>query len=163
MRAGLTASRADSVAFKVAVIVLHWNGRQDIVACLKALSHRENASVGFTVCDNASTEGSMQNPRSWLISDTSAFGAGSEGRPVGCREDYADSSGRPAEDRPPPRGRIDAISVVAPGCLTPMLRRLAEDRNIGMCGSTLVYTSQPTERNFGRIGLAVRNGKNPYG
>jgi GT2 family glycosyltransferase len=50
---------------RVYVVVLNWNGWQDTIECLQSLSFAVDDSVRIVVCDNASTDGSLEHIRSW--------------------------------------------------------------------------------------------------
>ena len=49
----------------VYVVLLNWNGWQDTLACLQSLLHSKGIKLRIVVCDNASTDGSMDQIVSW--------------------------------------------------------------------------------------------------
>lgn len=54
---------------KVAVIVLNWNGAADTIACIESLIDLRTKDLGVYVCDNASTDDSVELIKQWA-SDT---------------------------------------------------------------------------------------------
>jgi len=51
---------------RIAIVVLNWNGWRDTVDCIASLCALENDDIGMFVCDNASTDGSLDHVRAWL-------------------------------------------------------------------------------------------------
>lgn len=56
---------SDAGSKRVYVVVLNWNGHADTVACLESLLQLDYANYRVVVCDNASTDGSLQCIRDW--------------------------------------------------------------------------------------------------
>lgn len=54
------------------VLLLNWNGWSDTVACLESLFKLTTKSVTIVVCDNASSDDSLDNIKLWLNGDLSA-------------------------------------------------------------------------------------------
>lgn len=50
---------------KIAVVLLNWNGSSDTIACLESLMDLPEAGVGIFVCDNASSDDSVERIRAW--------------------------------------------------------------------------------------------------
>jgi GT2 family glycosyltransferase len=48
-----------------AIVVLNWNGWRDTVECLESLFRSEYANFSVIVCDNGSTDGSLDRIRQW--------------------------------------------------------------------------------------------------
>lgn len=53
----------------VAIVLVNWNGRSDLLECLESLLRLENADVQIVVCDNASTDGSVDALLAWAQGD----------------------------------------------------------------------------------------------
>lgn len=49
----------------VAIVLVNWNGRSDLLECLESLLRLENDDVHIVVCDNASTDGSVESLLAW--------------------------------------------------------------------------------------------------
>jgi GT2 family glycosyltransferase len=49
----------------VYVVLLNWNGWRDTVACLQSLLHSSCIQLRIVVCDNASTDGSLDHIAAW--------------------------------------------------------------------------------------------------
>lgn len=50
---------------KVYVILLNWNGWEDTIACLESLLHSQYPRFRVVVCDNLSSDGSMEKIKAW--------------------------------------------------------------------------------------------------
>jgi len=50
---------------KVSIIVLNWNGWQDTIECLESLFRLDYPSFQIILCDNASTDGSIEQIKAW--------------------------------------------------------------------------------------------------
>jgi GT2 family glycosyltransferase len=86
------------------VVILNWNGWEDTIECLKSLCLLEGGKIRIVVCDNASSDRSLEHIRSW---------AEGEER---CR--VADPRyGFLVEDKAPPR-RVAAWRVGQPASST---------------------------------------------
>ena len=51
---------------KTAVILVNWNGWQDTIECLTSLFAAQLPDTAIIVCDNGSTDGSLQHLRAWI-------------------------------------------------------------------------------------------------
>lgn len=49
----------------VYVVLLNWNGWRDTIACLQSLQHSKGCRLRIVVCDNASSDGSMDRIAAW--------------------------------------------------------------------------------------------------
>ena len=49
----------------VYVILLNWNGWKDTIHCLESLFRSDYSDYRVIVCDNASTDGSMEKIKAW--------------------------------------------------------------------------------------------------
>ncbi|MDB5525903.1 MAG: glycosyltransferase family 2 protein [Rhizobium sp.] len=165
---------------KVAIVLLNWNGWRDTNACLESLLDLQNDHIGIFVCDNASSDDSVAQIRSWAETGLAAANArrlahGRQGF------DFLDLSALPSDGQAPsrlPEGGLDTITLiqtgrnggfaagnnvgirhalagdfdyfwllnndteVEPDALTWLIRRMEEDPQVGMCGSTLIYHGQ---------------------
>jgi len=59
-----TASPAEKTP-KVVVVVLNWNGWLDTVECVESILRGDYANIQIVVCDNGSSDGSMQRLCEW--------------------------------------------------------------------------------------------------
>lgn len=50
---------------RVAIIILNWNGWSDTLECLESVFRLRYPSITVIVCDNASTDGSLDRIRAW--------------------------------------------------------------------------------------------------
>jgi GT2 family glycosyltransferase len=68
---GMAAPRTEAfqLSVRVYVVVLNWNGWQDTIECLQSLCLLVDEKVRIVVCDNASTDGSLERIRSWAAGD----------------------------------------------------------------------------------------------
>jgi GT2 family glycosyltransferase len=49
----------------ICVILVNWNGWEDTIECLESVFRSEGHDVSVIVCDNASSDGSLEHIRSW--------------------------------------------------------------------------------------------------
>ena len=54
------------------IILLNWNGWKDTIECLESVFRLDCASVGVIVCDNGSTDGSMEQIEAWARGEIQA-------------------------------------------------------------------------------------------
>ncbi len=57
---------------RVGVTLLNWNNWQDTIECLESLFHLEYPNVAVVVCDNGSTDGSLEMIRAWAAGNQKA-------------------------------------------------------------------------------------------
>src|SRR5918997_2832779 len=50
---------------RVHVLVLNWNGWRDTLECLESVFRVDYANLRVIVCDNASTDGSLERIKEW--------------------------------------------------------------------------------------------------
>lgn len=144
----------------VFVVILNWNGKTDTLACLDSLLASEGVDFRVAVCDNGSSDGSLaaldawglkrfgpafrrldanevgsQTPaaheRFFLIDNAANLGFAA-GNNVGLRWALRDPACRHV-------WLLNNDTVVAPDALSQALAHLAARRDVGLCGSTLVY------------------------
>ena len=53
---------------KIGIIVLNWNGWADTISCVQSLMKLENENLHIYICDNSSTDGSVDRIRNWIAS-----------------------------------------------------------------------------------------------
>jgi GT2 family glycosyltransferase len=143
---------------RVCIILVNWNGWRDTLECLESLLLLEYADFRIVVCDNGSTDDSLQQMETWAAM-----------RSIRCieyRRDQAESGGDPAAD---PlltlidnganlgfaggnnvglhyglvRGDADYYwllnndTVVEADALTQLVDRIRQVPAVGICGSTI--------------------------
>ncbi len=59
----------------VYVVVLNWNGWEDTIECLQSLCLLEGAKVRIVVCDNDSSDGSLERIRGWAEGERGCLAA----------------------------------------------------------------------------------------
>jgi GT2 family glycosyltransferase len=59
------SARDDTGSRTVHVLILNWNGWQDTVECLESVLQLQYSPLRVIVCDNGSTDGSMDHIREW--------------------------------------------------------------------------------------------------
>lgn len=147
---------------KIFVILLNWNGWRDTIECLTSLLESSGVEFMTIVCDNDSTDGSLEEFRAWsrtaLPSDATAFltsaevfeGAliGPQARVVfvsnGCNLGFAGGNNVGVHLAMNDGGcrfiwLLNSDTVVAPDALAKVVARAESDPRIGLCGSTLIY------------------------
>lgn len=170
---------------RACILLVNWNGWGDTIECLESIFRFVTSDVRVIVCDNDSTDGSVEKIQAWaegrldtvvpvdhplrkiswpplpkpiplqiydrLDAEDGVGGKGGArlvlirtggnlgfagGNNVGLRYIMA-------------QGREDYIwllnndTVIKPGTLEALLKRMKSDPNIGMCGSTLLRYNQP--------------------
>jgi GT2 family glycosyltransferase len=127
------------MAPKVSIIVLSYNAREDMVACLRSLEHLTYPNVEVIVVDNASTDGVVEAIKSefgylTLIETGKNLGF-TGGNNVGIQRAL--------------EGGADYILllnndvVVAPDMIDVMVKAMEADPSIGVSGPTCYYYAQP--------------------
>lgn len=142
------------------VVILNWNGKTDTLACLDSLLASEGVDFRVVVCDNGSSDGSLAALADWglkrfgpafrqlgpteigaatpaaherfFLIDNAANLGFAAGHNVGLRWALRDPGCRQV-------WLLNNDTVVAPDALSQALARLNASRDIGLCGSTLVY------------------------
>lgn len=138
---------------ETAVIVLNWNGWADTERCLHSLLRLDADDYSIIVCDNASSDGSPERLRRWIVGSLPSLNAQRQGcgrQPIevtlletGGNLGYAGGNNvglRHALARGFAHFWIlNNDCEPAPDALDWLRRRVAEDGRIGLCGATLVY------------------------
>jgi hypothetical protein len=57
---------------KIYIIILNWNGWRDTIECLESVFRLNYANYTVIVCDNDSSDGSMEQLRRWAVGDVVA-------------------------------------------------------------------------------------------
>jgi len=170
---------------RACILLLNWNGWGDTIECLESIFRSVPSDVRVIVCDNASSDGSVEKIEAWakgqldvrvpvdhplretswppvlkpipfqicerldaekegkcdsharlvLIRTGGNFGFAG-GNNVGLR--YVLKNGQ--EDNV---WLLNNDTVIVPGALDALLKRMGEDPAIGMCGSTLLRYHEP--------------------
>ncbi len=146
---------------RVYVVVLNWNGYSDTVECLESLSQMRQTDARIVVCDNGSTDGSLTRLGAWFdrkygnrwcqfqasevhgaaVTDTSVHailvdnGANlgfAGGNNAGVRLAMSDPECQYV-------WLLNNDTVVHPDALAEAIEVAESKREIGICGSMLVY------------------------
>jgi GT2 family glycosyltransferase len=132
---------------KAAIIVLSWNGADELPACLDAVLSQEGAEAQLVVVDNGSTDGSAalvreRYPRAQLVENGRNLGF-SAGMNVGMWL---------LRDAPGPPDVVVLLNqdtVVAPDWLRNILAPLQRDQRIGAVGCKIYYPDGHTLQHAG--------------
>ncbi len=122
----------------VFIVLLNWNGWRDTEACLASLAELTYPNYQVVVVDNASTDGSEAElkeryPELALLQSGANLGFAG-GNNVGLRHalkhgaDYV--------------WLLNNDTLVEPDTLTQLVAKMQRERELGLCGSTLLYESQ---------------------
>jgi GT2 family glycosyltransferase len=144
---------------RVYIILVNWNGWRDTVECLKSLLLLEYPNFRFVVCDNGSSDDSLQEIRNWadfhgvryveyqraefeacgsltsdplltLIHNNENLGFAG-GNNVGLRYALARSDADYC-------WLLNNDTVVEPDALTHLVVRMEQQPQVGICGSTIL-------------------------
>lgn len=144
---------------RVSIIVVNWNGWRDTIECLESLERLDYPEVGFVVCDNGSTDGSLERIRDWALGRRISFAemdraeAEAGGNPrrsvklalvhVGENLGFAGGNNVGLHYALAQDARfcwlLNNDTVVEPDALTQLVVRIEQDRRIGICGSSILY------------------------
>jgi GT2 family glycosyltransferase len=139
---------------KAAVIVLGWNGADELPACLDALLAQQDAEAQLLVVDNGSADGSAalvreRYPQVQLVENQRNLGF-SAGMNVGMR--LLHESAEP----PDVIVLLNQDTVVAPGWLRAILAPFDQDAQIGAVGCKIYY---PDGRTLQHAGAWIEPGR----
>jgi hypothetical protein len=144
---------------RIAIILVNWNGWRDTVECLESLLLLEYPDFRIVVCDNGSSDDSLQEFRSWADRHKLRY--------IGYQRAEAEAGGSPAVDPlltfisndenlgfaggnnvglryALARGDADYYwllnndTVVEPDALNHLVFRIQQQPDIGICGSTVL-------------------------
>lgn len=57
---------------RIYIVILNWNGWRDTIECLESVLRLEGQEFAIVVCDNASTDGSMDQITAWALGELAA-------------------------------------------------------------------------------------------
>jgi len=148
----------EEIAPNVAILLLNWNGYQDTLECLDSLHALTYPNFNIILCDNGSSDNSIQHFEQWA-----------KGRTVShCRlvRQDAESATHPVQEKliiienqanlgfaggnnvglrfaltQPFKyvWLLNTDTTVEPDALTKLVAEVEANPKIGMCGSTLLY------------------------
>ena len=142
------------------IIVLNWNGWSDTIECLESVLYSKHTNLRVIVCDNASSDNSMQHLLEWSSNKKLVFET--------VTQNKVDSNYQPSESTKllfiNNSGNLGFAggnnvgvrqAMKNPGCkyiwllnndttlefdaLGYAIERMEQDSRIGICGSTLIY------------------------
>lgn len=144
---------------RVYIIIINWNGWRDTVECLASLLLLNYPDFRIIVCDNGSTDESLQEIRKWAVYQQVTFveyvhdkgqaGASQGGEQlltlISIDENLGFAGGNNAGLRYA-MARGDAAyywllnndTVVEPDAVTHLVARMQQQPTIGICGSTIL-------------------------
>lgn len=144
---------------RVVIILVNWNGWQDTIECLKSLLSMDYQNFRIIVCDNGSSDDSLQRIMHWAECHGIMYhkyqraeveaGYNSSADPVLTLirndENLGFAGGNNVGLRfAMARGYADYCwllnndTVVEPDALTHLVVRMQQQSNVGMCGSTIL-------------------------
>lgn len=148
-------------SLKVSIIILNWNGGEDILECLKSVKDIDYPDYEIIVVDNGSTDNSVERirksfPNIELIQNNKNLGF-PEGNNVGIRA----ATGNYVM-------LLNQDTVVGRGLLKDLVEAIEIDENIGIVGPMILYYNEPdkiwcagSKLNFGytsHIGKGLNKG-----
>jgi GT2 family glycosyltransferase len=131
------------VTARVAAVVLAWNGREDTLACLRALQRATYPELSIVVVDNGSTDGSVEAVRRWpdvRVIELGLNAGFARANNVGIRE----SAGTCIL-------LLNSDTIVPPGAVDALLAELDRHPEVAIVGPRLVDGSGRAELSFGRM------------
>jgi len=150
---------------KVYIVIVNFNGWRDTVECLESVFRNCYSNYAVIVCDNGSSDGSLQQIKQWantfpikfmeftrteaerggfeedissnliLVDNTSNLGFAG-GNNVGLRYALARADFEYV-------WLLNNDTVIAAEALVNMVERIKESPRVGICGSTLLYYNAP--------------------
>lgn len=116
----------------VAVIILNWNGREYLEACLNALAAQTRPPETITLVDNASTDDSVAFVRDRFPNVAIRQNGGNLGFAAGNNTALRSLAADVAV-------LLNPDVILSPGCLAALIDTLAGDPAIGLAGGKLWY------------------------
>ncbi len=121
-----------------AVVLLTWNSRRHVEACLRSLPGAADRPVQVIVVDNGSTDGTQEMVR--------AFAPSAELIQNDRNRGVAPARNQGLEAVRAPYGvLLDVDTIVEPGALGQLLDHLDAEPDVALCGSRLVLTDGSTQ------------------
>lgn len=151
-------------ASRLAVVLVNWNGWRDTIACLDSLLPTLSPDSKVLVCDNASSDQSLQHLTAWAQNKRGPAGytvydrataerGGSPQDPqlilIDAQANLGFAGGNNVGIRYALVTGFDYVwllnndTVVNDSTAAALLQRMHDDPHIGMCGSTIFYFDQP--------------------
>jgi len=173
---------------KVSIVLLNWNNWADTLECLESLFRLQYPEFKVIVCDNGSTDDSVDKIRAWANGDLSCPVTGRIPSPS-CQTVPKPLALLEYDCETAERGNADELAgcrlvlirnggnlgfagginvgiryllasvgfdycwilnndtVVAPGALCALVKRMVENSQVGICGSTILEYSHPARVN----------------
>jgi GT2 family glycosyltransferase len=138
----------------VSVIILNWNGYQDTIQCLESILKLEYANYRIVICDNGSTDGSVEQIELWC-KDRQIDLANLESNPdsqhkyitlIQTGKNLGFAGGNNIGIRHALLDReckyvwiLNNDTIVEPNSLSALVSKCDLHSNIGICGSKLIY------------------------
>jgi hypothetical protein len=141
----------------VCIIILNWNGWRDTIECLESVFRLNHRRFDVALCDNASSDGSLEKIRDWA---EGKIPVGFDSAPQGGRglaliqtgSNLGFAGGNNVGIRHAlERGDYDYVwllnndTIVDPDALSAMLRMVHSNPMLGVCGSLLRSYAPPHE------------------
>uniref|UniRef100_C6E5T9 Glycosyl transferase family 2 n=1 Tax=Geobacter sp. (strain M21) TaxID=443144 RepID=C6E5T9_GEOSM len=143
---------------RVSIIVVNWNGWRDTLECLESLEKLAYPDFGIVLCDNGSTDESLERIREWARRHQVSFAEldRAELEAGGGLREVKLALLRVGENLGFAGGNNVGLSyalaqdvsfcwllnndtVVEPDALTELVARMEQDQGIGICGSSILY------------------------
>jgi GT2 family glycosyltransferase len=101
----------------VAIVVLNWNGASDTIACLESLAELDYEPFGVIVCDNASSDNSIQLLQAWSVErlDTINDARQAAGKPAWRWRDLSGATSRTPLSDPSADGGPGVVTLIQTG------------------------------------------------
>ncbi|MDH5737327.1 MAG: glycosyltransferase family 2 protein [Gammaproteobacteria bacterium] len=140
---------------QVCILILNWNGWQDTLECLESLVHVDYPDYEVLVCDNGSTDESLSQIRSWISewerdadkkqSGPARIGLIENGHNLGFAG--GNNTGLRyvlANEHFEYVWMLNNDTTVDRSALQALVKKSEADKNIGICGSTLLFYDDRT-------------------
>ena len=128
----------------VHVVIVNWNGWVDMVECLASLYRLDRDDVSIAICDNGSTDGSVDRLAEWLEEHPGPVALIENGANLGfaggCNVGIARALGDPGCRYV---WLLNNDTVVTPGALSALVALLEAEPDVAICGSTLLFHDRP--------------------
>lgn len=113
---------------KVWIVLVNWNGWRDSVECLESVFRQHHGNFGVIVCDNGSTDGSVEQLRAWAAGE----------RPPAPAEGALAALSTPPLAKPLPHEIVPQPAGYRIGPDTPRLLIVPTGGNLGFAGGNNV-------------------------
>jgi len=126
----------------LSVVILNWNGRAWLDACLSALAAQEPPPDRVLLVDNGSSDGSVAFVREWFPWVTVRENGGNLGFAAGNNAALRDDTAEVVV-------LLNPDVILTPGALAALATALADDPRIGIAGAKLWYPDGETLQHAG--------------